>query len=413
MTQDDRLSEILYLSYDGLTDPLGQSQILPYVIGLASSGFRVSIISFEKKQNANAQPGVRAICSSSGVKWYPLIYHKKPPVFSTIFDLFVVRRLAFSLVRHQSVAIVHCRSYIMAIVGLWLKQSFKVRFIFDMRGFWVDERLDGGLWNLRSPISRLMYTYFKKKERSFLQHADHIVCLTRKGASIVIGWGAVGPVTIIPCCADESLFNPKSVDPEARVQLARTLGLEFKLVILYLGSVGTWYMLDEMLDFFRVLLRRIPRANFVIVTNDSTSTIQSVVKSKGIDPESIYITQCERRDVPLFLSVADFSIFFIKPAFSKQASFPTKLAESLFMGVPVIANGGVGDMDSLFRENEFGFLIDRFSNKDYEKAVDFIIRHRKAEGPRDVATRKFSLASGVAAYKKIYESLLSETLNIR
>ena len=26
--------QILYISYDGITDPLGQSQILPYIIGL-------------------------------------------------------------------------------------------------------------------------------------------------------------------------------------------------------------------------------------------------------------------------------------------------------------------------------------------------------------------------------------------
>ena len=43
--------KVLYLSYDGLTDPLGQSQVLPYIIGLGAKGFEFIIISFEKAQN--------------------------------------------------------------------------------------------------------------------------------------------------------------------------------------------------------------------------------------------------------------------------------------------------------------------------------------------------------------------------
>ena len=38
----------LYLSYDGMTDPLGQSQVLPYIIGLQQKGIAFTLISFEK-----------------------------------------------------------------------------------------------------------------------------------------------------------------------------------------------------------------------------------------------------------------------------------------------------------------------------------------------------------------------------
>ena len=42
-------ANILYLSYDGMTDPLGQSQVLPYLAGLSKKGFRFHLISFENK----------------------------------------------------------------------------------------------------------------------------------------------------------------------------------------------------------------------------------------------------------------------------------------------------------------------------------------------------------------------------
>ncbi|MDZ7606956.1 MAG: hypothetical protein U5K79_15505 [Cyclobacteriaceae bacterium] len=43
---------ILYLTYDGLSYPLGQSQILPYLEGLAALGHPITIISFQKVKAA-------------------------------------------------------------------------------------------------------------------------------------------------------------------------------------------------------------------------------------------------------------------------------------------------------------------------------------------------------------------------
>ena len=42
--------KVLYISYDGLSDPLGQSQILPYLTKLAHGNVFIDIISYEKKK---------------------------------------------------------------------------------------------------------------------------------------------------------------------------------------------------------------------------------------------------------------------------------------------------------------------------------------------------------------------------
>ena len=41
-------SRILFISFDGLLEPLGQSQILPYLRGLATRGVAITVLSFEK-----------------------------------------------------------------------------------------------------------------------------------------------------------------------------------------------------------------------------------------------------------------------------------------------------------------------------------------------------------------------------
>ena len=44
------LHRVLYVSYDGMTDPLGQSQVLPYILGLNKKGYQFTLVSFEKPE---------------------------------------------------------------------------------------------------------------------------------------------------------------------------------------------------------------------------------------------------------------------------------------------------------------------------------------------------------------------------
>lgn len=44
--------KILYLTYDGLSDPLGQSQVIPYIVGLSKRGHKIVVLSSEKKAPA-------------------------------------------------------------------------------------------------------------------------------------------------------------------------------------------------------------------------------------------------------------------------------------------------------------------------------------------------------------------------
>jgi len=73
--------------------------------------------------------------------------------------------------------IVHARSYVASVIALFLKKFTNVGFVFDMRGFWADERVDGGLWRPDSPLFRVAKWF----ERQFLLAADDVVSLTHAG----------------------------------------------------------------------------------------------------------------------------------------------------------------------------------------------------------------------------------------
>ena len=99
---------ILYLTYDGLTDPLGQSQILPYIFGLSQNGYSFTIVSFEKAlSNSPVFEKTSADCKQRGIDWIPLPYHKNPPVLSTIYDLLALNKAVNRLHRKKQFKLVH------------------------------------------------------------------------------------------------------------------------------------------------------------------------------------------------------------------------------------------------------------------------------------------------------------------
>ena len=91
-------ARVLYLSYDGMTDPLGRSQVLPYLTGLAALGHEITLVSFEKPgRSAEERERVEAICGEAGIAWHPLRYHKRPPILSSVWDVVAMRRAAARL----------------------------------------------------------------------------------------------------------------------------------------------------------------------------------------------------------------------------------------------------------------------------------------------------------------------------
>jgi len=402
--------QVLYISYDGMTDSLGQSQVIPYLIGLTKEGFNITILSCEKHDNyLKNRKMIRDLLDANGISWNPVFYTKRPPVLSAIYDCYKLKKTTARLHKKLNFKIIHCRSYISSIIGLWMSEKHGVPFIFDMRGFWADERVDGGLWNLNNPIFKSVYSFFKKKELEFLNRSAAIISLTNAGKNEILTWkGAnIGPdkITVIPCCVDTDLFNPDNLKIDSQLELKKSLKIEKNdFIIGYLGSIGTWYMLDDMLAFFAQLKTVINNAKFLFVTPNSLEEITTRANYYNIDLDSIIVTQAGRNDVPLMISLFDYGLFFIKPSYSKISSSPTKQGEIMAMGIPVICNSGVGDTDKIIELYKAGIVI---KNQNFNDAIQSIlngIEFNKYD-IRAGAIDYFSLNKGVDQYTKVYSDI--------
>ncbi len=401
---------ILYLSYDGMTDPLGQSQVLPYIIGLTKAGYSFHLVSFEKPDRYHQnRTTIEAICKEHNIDWHPLKYTKRPPLLSTVWDVFKMKKVAIELHKKYALSLIHCRSYISALIGLSFKRNYKVPFLFDMRGFWADERIDGGLWNLKNPIYKKVYQYFKRKEVQFFKESDHVVSLTSNGKKEILTWKGLGnleqKISVIPCCVDTNKFNPALIDAQQLDNLRQKLNIKSNQYVLgYVGSIGTWYMLDEMLTFFKRNTESKLNPLFLFISKEAPQYIINRAKSIGLDEKSILVTSAMHHEVPLFMSLFTCSIFFILPAYSKKASSPTKQGELMSMGIPLICNDGVGDTGDIVRKYNAGCVVPENS------IHDFIIEDIQFDRKTTMlgAKQYFGLDYGVATFLKAYNKIVLE-----
>jgi glycosyltransferase involved in cell wall biosynthesis len=406
-------NKTLYITYDGLTDPLGQSQVIPYLAGLQKKGYQISIISCEKpdryKQLADF---IQKLLTEAGLDWHPLLYHKSPPVLSTVYDVRMIRAKTKMLHRKNNFALVHCRSYIAALAGSHLKQKHDVPFIFDMRGFWADERVDGKIWNLKNPLFKQVYQYFKNKEKQFLEQADSIISLTENARDEIWTWSMKNqplPIEVIPTCADMDLFDYRKIKAEKTEALYRHLKIDKNQFVLgYAGSVGTWYLLDEMLQFFGQWLEHDPDSVFLFVTKDNPEVLKEAARKHGIPEDKLKITGAMYREMPDYMALFSISVFFIQPVFSKKASAPTKLGELMGMGIPVICNAGVGDVDHIVQPGKIGWIINKMDKSDFETACQQVPALLNADKNliRKSAQNIFSLEEGVRKLHDVYERVI-------
>lgn len=404
---------ILFISYDGMTDPLGQSQVIPYLAELTKKGYVFTILSCDKPAKYAANKNyVEQLIAPYPIKWVSIPYHKSPPVLSSVYDFFKMRSTAVKLHKTEKFDIVHTRPGLPQLVALHLKKKWGVKFMNDIRGFWADERVDGGMWNLKNPLYKIIYNFFRGKEDECATIADYNTCLTYRGKEEILKWKNVPqPVKleVVPCSVDLDLFDPAKIDLQKKAQYKKELGIQDgDFIISYLGSIGGWYLTKEMLQFCKIVLQRKPEAKFLFISNNNHEDIINAAKEYQIPAEKIIVKFGRRDDVPVLLSFSDYSLFFIKACYSKLSSSPTKHGEIMALGIPVIANSGVGDVKEIVEKYEGGFVIDNFTTAEMEAVVDKMLQPGlvfDAKKIRAGAVEFYDLYKTVDTYDAVYKKI--------
>lgn len=415
------MAKTLYLCYFGLREPLVQTQVLPYLREIQKDGVNVSILTFEPNPEQNWTSEQIEIekqkLADEGIEWNFLTYHKRPSAPATLYDVFRGAIFVWNKIRREKLDVIHARVHVPAMMGaLARKFSFgeKPKLLFDIRGFFPEEYTDAGVWKENGWLYKLV----KRVEKWLFKESDGFVVLTEKAREILFPESKKSgfdkfqrPVEVIPCCVDLSRFE--TANDDSRAEIRKRLNAENRFVIAYVGSFGGWYLTDAMADFFKAAKEKNTDSFAMILTQSNAETIAGLLKNHGLTETDFFISKVSPSEIPRYLSAADAAISFIKPCFSKLSSSPTKIAEYLISGVPVISNRGVGDVAELIEENKVGAVLADFDEKSYVLAIGKLEELNKSgdlrEKCRETASSEFDLEKVAGAkYRSVYRRLLGK-----
>ena len=397
----------IYLTYDGILDPLGQSQILPYLRHTRSYVSLLHILSFEKYKKTDEIYLKQANeLKDLKINWTSSKFTPSRNIIFKFNDFIKFNFIFIYLCLKERPDIVHARGHPIALFALIYKRIFRFKLLFDYRGIWADERVAKGSWDLSKKNDLFFYNLFVRLEKVLINQSDHIIILTKAVKKKIIAETQKDDscFTVIPCATDFSLFN---------IRKPRFKKDDQELVLGFLGSVGPAYQFTFYLKILSECNKR--RINFrgLVLTNNLDETEDQICKlgDKNIS-ERIKVVQTDRLNVPQYINQMSFLLSFYTPFKSIIGTSPVKISEALACGVPVIANSGIGDINEILKELNAGFILSSYSSDGIAEAVNHLEKRHTYNSSliRESARLIYDLKYANKNYKKAY-SLIEDLIN--
>jgi glycosyltransferase involved in cell wall biosynthesis len=401
----ERPIRVLYVVYWGALESLGQSLVVPAVLLLAKLGVELTLITFEKPNDLadqNVLGALRAAFAEANVRWHPLRYHKKPKWPATAWDGFAAVLKAIQLNFGGSFDVVHTRSFVAGPMGFVIARLLGARFVYHNEGFYPDEQVDGGVWKEGSKVHRLA-----RHIESFLyDHADGIIALSERARTILTARPKVAkwhvPVIVVPSAVDLNAFQP----PPARSSRART-----RIRLIYLGSVGLRYRLDDAGRFVAAVRRLQPDTTLTVVSRADTALVTSMLDDAGLHRDAWTLKELPHREVPAELHRHDAGLFFLTEGLSEHGCSPTKIGEYWACGLPVVTTPNVSDTDAIVQAGRVGVVVRPHGKPGFDDGaralLDLLGDPALATRCRQAAEYSYALDASCLRQANLYRELVS------
>lgn len=402
---------ILYLTFDGLLEPLGNSQVTSLLERISMSGdFRFSVCSLEKTQDLQKKDRLSSLLerlADSGIHWSYSSFERG--LWGAARNFAAMAELVWMLADTDPFQLVHARSYPPAFVAWLTKNALHVPYIFDFRGYWIDEKLDAGNALVTPGRARLARVW----ERTLYQGANAIVSLARPGAEDIkrgkFGSDVTDDIVVIPTCVDTDRFNLDI----GRVR-RQELGLEDKLVIGYVGSINPSYRVHESLQLFKYIHELEHDAELLVLTRQREE-FGILARQLNLPLTSIRIHSVPHHEVAEWVGAMDWGLLLLNSPEAKRASMPTKLGEFLAAGVRPIHHGCNSEVTEWVEKCGTGISLADTREATLRNAAVQIVSHRRSRAEllkgRRTASDHFGLESGAERYQVLYRKVLAGRTN--
>lgn len=404
------MKPVLYLSIEGILSHLGFSQVFRVIEGLAKRGVPYALVSIERQRdlaNERRLAEVKQRVEAAGIDWRWGVYREGGSSKSVLENMGRLAALATShVLRHRS-PLIHARAYHAGLVALGLRHAITKPWIFDARGYWIDERIEEGRWFTTPARLRVA----RAVERQLFARSSATVTLTQLQANDILSGAygqTFGPVTVIPTCADYEEFRPRTPDALTNVPAEVVERFRGRRVLGVVGSLNRAYLGRETAQLVARVLQRDRDAQLLVLTAQARDWAAAFARA-GIPESRMLITRVDHEAVPQWMNLMTWGVLLLTPETkAKTAMMPTKLAEFFGSGVRVCIHGCNREVCQWVNRAGGGLVLESLADDALEAAASQIASSelRPNHEARERTFAHFSLESGLARYERLIRQLV-------
>ncbi len=387
------MKEVLFISYDGLLDPLGKSQILPYIFGLSDNGYKFCLLSFEKNNHKEKDIlKLKSLLKSKNIKWYKLTFVKGKfqGIKRIIKGAICVRYICST----RKIKLIHLRAILPGII--YFLSFINKKYIYDIRAF-AGQWVDSGAIKKSSILEKFLICY----EKYLINNASGLVILDPSCYKYLkLTLKRKIPYKIIPTATDLSRYSSIKISK-----------MKKKINFVFLGGASFPYLPFEALNLVKQLIDLGFDCYIDFINKGQNKLIYKISDYINFPTSRLKIFESCHEEIPSHLIKYDCGLVFISNGDWLKMCSPTKIGEYLASGLFVISLDGINVLNRLAKEYECigilrrDFLDKKITISEAMYLVNGIQNPKRNSKSRELARNIYDLEKAIDNYSKLYEKV--------
>ena len=400
---------ILFVTWDGPQVSYLEGLFLPIFEALQSKGMHFHILQFTWGDSATIEAR-RQACQDAGCSYEVVHVMRKPVALGSLTSATRGSKHITRVIKQKKIDVVMPRSTLPALSCLLALRNRSERLVFDADGLPLDERVDFS----GQSSSGLVYRLLRDIEAQAIRRANAVLTRSTKAVDILLARAGAQTSSdkfhVVTNGRNPNVYTTGS--NESRSETRASLGLtDDTPLLVYAGSIGPQYCVDEMLKLFEIVFTKEATTRLLILTG-SPDFVYQALKSRPELEKLVMVKSVAAKEVPTYLACADLGLAFRQPTFSMQGVAPIKLGEYLLCGLPIVATKGIGDTHAI--SNEVGCLVEDMNDTALQQVANWFVtdvlpqRTQMRMQCRQAGIEHFSLDACAQSYYKALATVIQD-----
>jgi glycosyltransferase involved in cell wall biosynthesis len=247
-------------------------------------------------------------------------------------------------------------------ISAWALAAIRFKpFVFELRDIWPASITAVGAMGRTLPIRIL-----EKIEMFLYRRADKIISVTHSFKSELIERGIEGnKIDVILNGVDLSKYEPTLHKDES---FAEQYALTDKFVVGYVGTHGLAHSLDKIVEAAELLVDLKDVRILFAGGGAAKMDVERLVKEKKLS-NVVLIPRQDKELMPKLWSLCDISLISLKDTDLFRTVIPSKIFESMGMGLPMIMTSPLGEGTDILEKSFSGVIVNPESPEEVAQAI--------------------------------------------